>query len=54
VKDLEQHRDKLLTDAEQDAAMSEVAEDVLKRTLYDSLAAHMRALATEIQRAVDE
>ena len=52
MQDMRPHLEKLLIDAEECALISKLATDIQKRDLFARLAAHLRVLAQEIERAI--
>jgi hypothetical protein len=52
MQDMRTHMEKLLIDAEECALISKLATDMQKRDLFARLAAHLRVLAEEIERAI--
>lgn len=54
MQDMQAHLEKLLTDAEECALISKLATDVAKRELFARLSEHLKALASEVERAIRE
>jgi len=54
MQDMKAHLEKLLTDAEECALISKLATDKVKQELFAKLAAHLRTLASEVERAIGE
>jgi hypothetical protein len=52
VKDMKVHLEKLRTGAEECALISKLATDKEKEALFARLAAHLKALASEVERAI--
>ena len=52
MRDMQTHMEKLLADAEECALISKLATDMQKRELFARLAAHLRVLASEVERAI--
>ena len=54
MKDMRVYLEKLLTDAEEYSLVSKLATDMQKQVLFAKLSDHLRALASEVQRAIRE
>jgi hypothetical protein len=52
MKGMQTHMEKLLADAEECALIGKLATDAQKRELFARLAAHLRVLAGEVERAI--
>lgn len=52
MKDMRAHLDKLRKDAAECKLISDLATDRSKRELFEKLAMHYEALATEVERAI--
>ncbi|MGY3527729.1 hypothetical protein ACVILK_000478 [Bradyrhizobium embrapense] len=54
MRDMQAHLEKLRVEAEECELISKLATDATKKTLFAKLAAHHRALADEVERAMKE
>jgi hypothetical protein len=52
MKDMQEHLERLRTDAEECRLISDLATDVRKRQLFARLAEHLNVLASEVERAI--
>lgn len=53
MKDMQKHRDILLREAKECQLVSDLATDTAKQELFAKLAEHHRALAAELDRAIE-
>jgi hypothetical protein len=51
---MEAHREKLLRDAAECELISRLATDVAKRELFNRLSEHLKILAGEVERAIEQ
>jgi hypothetical protein len=54
MKDMQAHLEKLRVQVAECELIRDLATDKAKRELFDKLAAHHRALASEVERAITE
>jgi hypothetical protein len=54
MQDMLAHLEKLLTDAEDCALISKLADDKAKRELFAKLSVHLKQLASEVERTIRE